>query len=307
MIISNKHKFIFIHNPKCAGQSTREALKEYHDSEIRYWDHEFNPTLDRIVDKAHLWAKDICLFEQLDLGQFFVFGFVRNPYDRFISAFSQYGLVNTEYQSIDINDFAAKCINNITIRYDWNLIHFCPQYLFFYKGNKLVADFVGKQETYPENLAFISSVVGFHIEHKVINQSLRDGKPEKTLSPSTLKLINQLYERDFALFNYPMIIADDEEIEKELLTYRSRIERIAPSIAHTFTALDAANRLLREENDKNIERLSRVESALKEAESAKQEAESARKDAEFELQKFFESRSWRYTAALRNIFGIFKA
>ncbi len=334
MIISHKHKFIFIHNPKCAGQSVREVLRDYHDSEVLYWDHEYNAVLDRIVDRAHLWAKDFSLYEPLDLGDFFVFGYVRNPYDRFKSAYNQYWLMNPDHELMDVNSFAEKYINDLSIRYDWNLIHFCPQYLFFYDGRKRIADFIGKQEKYAEDLIFISSVLGFHIEHQVINKSRSDNIRKQDYSAKTLRLINELYERDFILFDYPMIIPDDHSVDEQLQTYRARINRAIPNIANTVLALEDENKHLQEENSKTIERLNNVESelqgaqselqcsrsGLQDARSELQDARSELQDARSELQdaqislqdvettlnKLYASRSWRYAKPLRKIVSVFR-
>ena len=284
MIVSKKHRFLFIHNPKCAGQSVRQTLQPYHDSEITYWDHEFSPLLARVVDKAHLWAKDIELFEELDLNRFFVFGFVRNPYARFVSAFKQFILMNPEFNSMELNEFTDEFINPLSIRYDWNLIHFCPQHLFFWRGNKMVADYIGTLENFSENLIFISSFLGLDISEQRINASGSTEDSVSRMSPETIKMVNSLYERDFLLFNYPMSKPIDE-VGVNTFTYRSRVEGIVPNLANLHRNL----------RDRNDSLKADLESIIGELDGVKQK-----------LNSLLSSRSWRLTKPFREIMRITK-
>ena len=91
MIISDKRKFVFIHNPKTAGTSLRRALVKYHDREVSYWHHLEDIFLDRVIDKAHITMRDfVHMPDYSSIDEYFSFGFVRNPYDRFYSAFQFY-------------------------------------------------------------------------------------------------------------------------------------------------------------------------------------------------------------------------
>lgn len=205
MIISDKKKFVFIHNPKTAGTSLREALKEYHDRDSSYWHHLEDIYLDRVIDKAHITMRDfVYMPDYSSIDEYFSFGFVRNPYDRFYSAFQFY---KKQYDvSIGFNDF-SKTLNDISIRYDWRLIHFCPQYAFFYYGNKCKIDFIGRFENIKTDVLLVSSIIGVDIDIGKSNVS-DNNKPIyiDNYNESTIRIVNKLYEKDFALFHYQKII-----------------------------------------------------------------------------------------------------
>ena len=72
-MISNEHKTVFIHNPKCAGSSVKTALKSNKGS----WIHgDWHYTLKQLKDKSP------------SISDYYKFSIVRNPYDRFVSAFT---------------------------------------------------------------------------------------------------------------------------------------------------------------------------------------------------------------------------
>jgi hypothetical protein len=90
MIISERRGFIFLHNPKCAGTTVRTALSRFDTTGNFFWG--FDQWRGHKIDKAHLplfvtrskYPDYFSLF-----GQTFVFMFVRNPYQRAISAFNE--------------------------------------------------------------------------------------------------------------------------------------------------------------------------------------------------------------------------
>jgi hypothetical protein len=92
MIISDEYKFCFIHIPKCAGSTVRAVLDKYDSRANFYW---LKKEVDNkeVVHFAHLtpgllrkWCADD--FERVNKYQ--SFALVRNPVDRFRSAFKQF-------------------------------------------------------------------------------------------------------------------------------------------------------------------------------------------------------------------------
>lgn len=73
MILKDK-KIIFIHIPRCAGTSIKEALKTISN---------------KAIDKPwHLKLSEHPEKYQINLDNYFVFAFVRNPYDRILSVYN---------------------------------------------------------------------------------------------------------------------------------------------------------------------------------------------------------------------------
>jgi hypothetical protein len=79
MLVSDTHKFIFVHNPKTAGVAIAEALKPWEGQTLTP-----DPRVRRGKTK-HLTVAQIK--ECMDTRGYFIFGFVRDPWDRFASLF----------------------------------------------------------------------------------------------------------------------------------------------------------------------------------------------------------------------------
>lgn len=103
MIVSRKHGFVFMHNPKVAGSSVRQVLDGWRDPEIELFDVDPDPAsaLHRI-DRAHIGIAEFRsyypdLWSQTKTLPFFVL--TRDPLKRFLSSVNEYSRV---YGEIDI-------------------------------------------------------------------------------------------------------------------------------------------------------------------------------------------------------------
>ena len=72
MIINKSKRFIFVHNPKTAGSSIHKALAAYNE-------------VKRPAKTKHETISELQNRTSLRLDEYFVFGFARNPWDRFSS------------------------------------------------------------------------------------------------------------------------------------------------------------------------------------------------------------------------------
>ncbi|MEF1284803.1 sulfotransferase family 2 domain-containing protein [Vibrio sp. M250220] len=208
MIISCSKNFVFIHNPKVAGTSIRQFLSQYDSFDNYFWHRGYITGIDHVVDKPHIPLNDLAkteFYQHLVNNENFVFGFVRNPYERVYSAYLE---KTRQWKNVDLsfNDFVAQ-LDEIKIRYDYNYIHFCPQHYFFYNGKKCLADFIGKIEMIDIDFNTIKSLIGIDGELKQVNRSQNDNIMTYIdfYNQKSVEIVNRLYEKDFLLFNYPMI------------------------------------------------------------------------------------------------------
>ena len=84
-MISHKHKFIFIHIPKCAGSSIEKVF--FPGSRRKNW-FGYNKKIGGFLQ--HLTCREIIYFNFLDRQTFdamFKFTFVRNPWDKMVSEY----------------------------------------------------------------------------------------------------------------------------------------------------------------------------------------------------------------------------
>ncbi|MGO8738716.1 sulfotransferase family 2 domain-containing protein [Rhodoblastus sp.] len=151
MIVSHARRFIFFHNPKCAGMSFREALDPYHDDPFKFWGIYSVPFFRNVLDHSHirLWELQQ-LFQKvfactIDYNSVI---FVRNPWDRFVSAIDEHfkkfqqKILLRDLQPTDqtriIEQFIDQMLNIANITTNWTFVHFSPQLWQIAIGSRIV-------------------------------------------------------------------------------------------------------------------------------------------------------------------------
>ena len=210
-MISHKHKCIFLHIPKAAGTSVERFLRDV-DSDIpakvlrkRGFSHFLNDYLD-----------------------YYVFSFVRNPYDRLVSAwkwgqlkfqkegglpfYSKERAVSfEEYVSLTTDFDYRKDHKNLWSEYDE--YHTLPQFEFFpqlngghYFSDKIspefTCDFIGRFENLHEDFNKVCPNLGikqFKLPHAYNSKTF---KQTFDWSNKLKDRVNNYYKKDFELFNY---------------------------------------------------------------------------------------------------------
>lgn len=131
MIISQKHRLIFSHNPKVAGSAVRQVLSDLHDYPISFWHQAWFDELDRVVDAAHVPIHD--LGKLVPINQYRILTLVRDPYSRFMSSIAEH----CRQHSVDLrkdpdymNYWVKSIMDESNFRFNWKYIHFCPQHYF---------------------------------------------------------------------------------------------------------------------------------------------------------------------------------
>ena len=181
---------IFTHIPKAAGISVCTAL------------------FGAEVGHHPLWMYRDILGAQFE--DYFKFTFVRNPYDRFVSAyhFLRAGgmaehptdrrfktRVLERYSSID--DF----VNHwLTPDNAYGYIHFFPQHFFLCDPRgRLLVDFIGRFEHLEEDFRQVARRLGSAVELQHRN---RTRVTKRGLSAASRARIHEVYGRDFELLGY---------------------------------------------------------------------------------------------------------
>lgn len=220
MIVSDTEKFVFIHNPKCGGMSCHKALLKYETRENFFF--EWKPVNDagKILDMAHITPFQMRRFYPKAFAQvrdYLKFTFVRDPYQRFLSAVSQHLKLGTSHMRNAIladpevfygvaATFARNALRQHPVENNHKMVHFRPQVNFTNIDGKRWADEVLKLED-PEALP-ASPVARWLPEMEVANRT--SGFAEKGYHPERMGLqavaaLNAFYARDFESFGYPRL------------------------------------------------------------------------------------------------------
>ena len=189
----NKYKFIFIHIPKCAGHSVITSL----------------------FGKSCTNHENIIAYRRKNKKKFnasYKFTFVRNPYDRMVSAFF---FLKRGITDLD-REFAAKHLNQFDNFKDFALElknlkfkksvgkcpHFKPQHTFICdKNNNIAVDFVGHLESIQTDFLVVKE--HFKIECNLLKKNNTKHKPyQDYYNEEIRKIVYEIYKKDFDLFNY---------------------------------------------------------------------------------------------------------
>uniref|UniRef100_A0A6C0ADQ6 Sulfotransferase domain-containing protein n=1 Tax=viral metagenome TaxID=1070528 RepID=A0A6C0ADQ6_9ZZZZ len=176
---------IFVHIPKTAGTSVLELISN-------------NPNYKIIGHYPKLIDNKIFINNSIikDENSFCI---VRNPYDRFLSAYNYlyHGGNKTNldlsYQEIILSMSFEDFINNLE-EYIFLIIHFVPQYVFVCEGDEILTK-ICKFENLKNDLIKIDFVFE-NLEH------LNKSEHIFNLNAYLKEKIYKIYEKDFLLFGY---------------------------------------------------------------------------------------------------------
>ncbi len=180
---NNNNTFCFIHIPKNSGKYVRKIIKEDKQNTIikEFWG------LGKQIDMAHIpYMLSHEYISPLNLTNIQYYTYVRNPYNRIISAFLY------KNKGSNMNKFKL-FIKNTLLTYNFdetfnkNIIHYYPQYMFICAKDLTNTNVtIKKLEEQPD----------FKINEYDFSKYLDD---------TIVKIINDVYNVDFKMFGYEMI------------------------------------------------------------------------------------------------------
>lgn len=203
MIVSNSKKFIFVHIPKTGGTSIKAVLQRYGTvsvyKEYTYKKPQTNKTLSKHVKadairstiNSNLW------------NNCFRFGFVRNPWDWFVSIYF--------YIRRDPADKRHRISNKLGFKEfaEWFLVDHKEYYpiksgqksfLFDSCGNKLV-NYIGRFENLNKHFNRVCSKIG--VVRKLPHKNKTSHKHFKSYYDAGTKyLVGDFFSMDVRGFNY---------------------------------------------------------------------------------------------------------
>lgn len=185
-------KSIFVHIPKCAGDSVSIAL--------------FGNSAG-----GHATLSDyVNIFEPERVASYFKFTIVRNPWDRLVSAFhflkkggwneADRLWFNAELGHFkDFDEFVKGWVSKDNI---WKRWYLQPQYHFIVEGRrKIDIDFVGYLENIDEDFRYIAKRIGIDCQLQHINKSKHDDY-KNLYNEETKAIVAEVYETDIKLLGY---------------------------------------------------------------------------------------------------------
>ncbi|HBH54264.1 MAG TPA: chondroitin 4-O-sulfotransferase [Planctomycetaceae bacterium] len=186
------HRCLFIHVPKTAGYSIGQALfggVTGHDPLRRLW----------------------LLYASAEFDQYFKFAFVRNPWERLVSAHEYFlqdrqppGTQNWVRQQFghfrDFDEFVKHWVPRRAMRSEQP--HFHTQSSFVTLGGHVAVDFLGRMENLEEDFATIARRLGQEVSLPRMNATPRDRPYRDYYTAASRQIVAEVYAEDIQRFGY---------------------------------------------------------------------------------------------------------
>lgn len=196
-------KAIFFHVPKTGGVAIGTLLHKVEEVETP-------PHIE--YDIIHT------KYSQEILDSSIKCAFVRNPFDRFVSAYhylyqqdKNHPRWGHDYKCHIIlrqyKGFSDFCRVFADIKEINNYCHFLPMEKYLCKDNKIMMDFIGRFENLEEDYRAMKKIIGIHapkLEKR--NVSIHGPWQEYYKDSFAFDLVRRWYRKDFEIFNYSMEI-----------------------------------------------------------------------------------------------------
>lgn len=201
MIISHEKKFISIHVPKTAGTSIEINLCSalgIHVVKSR--------KSELGVKWNHLMASDIRFLVGDEMWKdYFIFGFVRNPYDRLLSLY-HYNLQLRDEKPSDDSPLFMEMMKYSSFK---EFVLFSPpdfkrfrQYRYLADDGGIIVDFIGRYESLESDYNDICKQIGIEVE-ALPHELKTDHKDwREVYTPKMKKIVYAENKIDFDTFGY---------------------------------------------------------------------------------------------------------
>jgi inositol phosphorylceramide mannosyltransferase catalytic subunit len=235
--VNHGMKALFLHNVKCGGCYIRKKLMDHykfeqigiepHEKFIEFFDDEkyVDFTVDCDFHSIRKMGKYRYFYSHQNgmkeiLENYFTFTFVRNPYERFFSAYTylktilernEKGNIRNTPENIayftDINTFIKNISNVNNISYFHTFITQYDQ--FINHDGSINISYIGKYENLETEFINVLNILGLNLKHqdsiylnKTVNRISYFKNILDEFTEDTFNFINEYFANDFIAFNY---------------------------------------------------------------------------------------------------------
>lgn len=222
-LIHHKRKIIFLHIPKTAGTYiSTHLIKNYEFNEfhltLKDKDSHIKGRLYNTYRENNLGVLqvaqrcpellDLIEMKDKDWSEYRIFCFVRNPYERLVSAWNYVQQYKKEEEKISFENFLSqkdKCSFN-------DFVHFFPPQIIHMhdKNCKFAVHYIGRFENLINDCKDILTELGYdpdciHFLNEKINETPHACFKEFITSQEILDQMNEICFQDFEFFHYPKL------------------------------------------------------------------------------------------------------
>jgi hypothetical protein len=217
MIVSHRHKFIFVHLGRTGGRSLTEALARHCGPEdIITWTSGQVPARNA----ASFWRHDSAAVIRAKVGErvwneYFKFTFERNPWEKIVSRYWDYACGRSPkfYKQVWQRAFGRPLSFSEWFRlriwqgrlFGLGHIRLPAHYHDYTERGRILVDFIGRCENRAAHVALLSERLGIEIRDDLRHgaEFHRDRKPYTELfDPWMQRIVERVFRRDLDLLGY---------------------------------------------------------------------------------------------------------
>lgn len=211
MIVSHQRRFVYFAVPKTATHSIRSALAPALGKQDWQQQALFGRDISPISQLAQIGHGHISLTQLLaatpdtDWGDYFMFGFVRNPYDRFLSVCAFLNRQSSGFVGQEC-DWMKRALAHVEFR---KRVLVQPQIdLLSVDGMNAAIDFVGRYESLQIDVDHVFNQI--QLPTKKLTQKNRSNHSSVSdiYDEELRQMTAEFYARDFSAFGYSTNLPD---------------------------------------------------------------------------------------------------
>ena len=205
MIISHRHKFIFFAVPKTATHTIREALRQHTDEND--WEQQVLygqqflpfPEIARLKH-GHISAEQIRPhLDDTVWNDYFKFGFVRNPFDRFVSTCFFLNRSDPNFAQVAVPFMKDRLQRH---RFQQRIL-VKPQYQqLCWSGGDVALDYVGRYESLQQSYDEICARIGIPGNELGVKNTSKHKTFDSYYDDDLRNSVAELYAEDLRVFDY---------------------------------------------------------------------------------------------------------
>jgi chondroitin 4-sulfotransferase 11 len=202
-MVSHKYECIFTHIPKTAGKSIRYLFG------LPQFEHEYEGATDDTIEFGFGHTPLSKLIEKDYFREYFKFSFVRNPFDRLVSAYHYLNCggcneadkqFRDDYLAIYKGEFAAFVEDLCTLV---TATHFQPQIDWVCDDRRsLLTNFIGRYESIGSDMAIVSKRLGLPPKDIPIINASNHRAYRYYYDDATRQRVCDVYGEDLEMFSY---------------------------------------------------------------------------------------------------------
>jgi len=197
-------KAIFIHTPKCGGMSMSKVCR---DNGIL-----IDPVNQDPKGINERRESNVYTSIEKEEGIDFSFSFVRNPFDRLVSAWKCRWVSCKKINNKPVNMFNNfnHFVRDLVLKEsDWGFFRWShtmpfadPRQKLFDSDGKKILDFIGKLENYEEDFKFVCKTIGLNQQSLPHRNKTKHKHYSDYYDSSTKKIAEEFYAKDIEYFGY---------------------------------------------------------------------------------------------------------